>query len=82
MHPEDASTADASSARAPLSMPTLQQPCYVWDGTYYTLAVTERLGLEGKGGMVRIGAVHDNTVEEVLRLGEALRGMTAQSLQS
>jgi selenocysteine lyase/cysteine desulfurase len=48
---------------------------YFWDGNYYALAVTERLGLEGKGGMVRIGAVHYNTVEEVKRLGEALRGM-------
>jgi len=42
-------------------------------GNYYALAVTERLGLEGKGGMVRIGAVHYNTVEEVCRLGDALR---------
>jgi selenocysteine lyase/cysteine desulfurase len=31
---------------------------FVWDGNYYALAVTERLGLEGKGRMVRIGAVH------------------------
>jgi selenocysteine lyase/cysteine desulfurase len=37
--------------------------------------VTERLGLEGKGGMVRIGAVHYNTVEEIHRLGDALRTM-------
>ena len=44
-------------------------------GNYYALAVTERLGLEGKGGMVRIGAVHDNTVEEIQRLGDALRAM-------
>ena len=28
---------------------------YVWDGNYYALGVTERLGLEGKGGMVRVG---------------------------
>ena len=48
---------------------------FVWDGNYYALAVTERLGLEGKGGMVRIGAVHYNTVEEIKRLGEALREM-------
>jgi selenocysteine lyase/cysteine desulfurase len=37
------------------------------------LAVTECLGLEGKGGMVRIGAVHYNMVEEIRRLGDALR---------
>ena len=46
---------------------------YVWDGNYYALAVTDRLGLEGKGGMVRVGAVHYNTLDEVERLGEGLR---------
>ncbi len=48
---------------------------YVWDGNYYALAVTERLGLEGKGGMVRVGPVHYNTVEEVQRLGEVLSNL-------
>ena len=51
---------------------------FVWDGNYYALAVTERLGLEGKGGMVRVGAVHYNTVEEIRRLGDALRGLAAR----
>ena len=46
---------------------------YVWDGNYYALAVTERLGLEAGGGMVRVGAVHYNTLDEVARLGEALK---------
>ena len=46
---------------------------YVWDGNYYALAVTERLGVEESGGMVRVGAVHYNTLEEVARLGEALK---------
>jgi len=45
---------------------------YVWDGNYYALAVTERLGLEESGGMVRVGAAHYNTLEEVERLGEVL----------
>lgn len=49
---------------------------YVWDGNYYALAVTERLGLEGSGGMVRVGAVHYNTLEEVSRLGKALETIT------
>jgi selenocysteine lyase/cysteine desulfurase len=52
-----------------------EQGVFVWDGKTYALAVTERLGLEGKGGMVRIGAVHYNTVEEIRRLGEVLREM-------
>jgi selenocysteine lyase/cysteine desulfurase len=52
-----------------------QQGIFVWDGNYYALAVTERLGLEDKGGMVRIGAVHYNTVEEIKRLGDVLRSV-------
>jgi cysteine desulfurase family protein (TIGR01976 family) len=52
-----------------------QQGIYVWDGNYYALAVTERLGLEDRGGMVRVGAAHYNTLAEVRRLGEALRGI-------
>jgi len=45
---------------------------YVWDGNYYAPAVTERLGLEESGGMVRVGAVHYNTLEEISRLRDAL----------
>ena len=45
---------------------------YVWDGNYYALAVAERLGLEESGGMVRVGAAHYNTLEEVFRLRQAL----------
>ena len=55
-----------------------EQGIFVWDGNYYALAVTERLGLEGRGGMVRVGAVHYNTVEEIHRLGDALREMASQ----
>ena len=46
---------------------------YVCDGNYYALEVTSRLGLEDSGGMVRVGQVHYNTVEEIRRFGEALR---------
>jgi len=46
---------------------------YVWDGNYYALAVTERLGVEAGGGMVRVGAVHYNTLDEVARLGDVLK---------
>jgi cysteine desulfurase family protein (TIGR01976 family) len=38
---------------------------FVWDGHFYALAVTERLGLEGRGGLLRVGLVHYNTAEEV-----------------
>ena len=50
---------------------------YVWDGNYYALAVTERLGLEDKGGMIRIGPVHYNTPDEIKRLGAALKQIAA-----
>lgn len=46
---------------------------YVWDGNYYAISVTERLGVEDSGGMVRIGAAHYNTLEEIDRLCEALQ---------
>jgi len=49
-----------------------EQGIYVWDGNYYAINVTERLGLEDNGGMVRVGAVHYNTLEEVERLKEVL----------
>lgn len=45
---------------------------YVWDGNYYALAVTEHLGLEQEGGMVRAGPVHYNTAEEIVRFHEML----------
>jgi len=51
---------------------------YVWDGNYYALAVTERLGLEDKGGMVRVGPVHYNTLDEIHRLREALGGIATR----
>jgi cysteine desulfurase family protein (TIGR01976 family) len=49
-----------------------QNNIFVWDGNYYALAVTERLGVENSGGMVRIGPVHYNTIAEIERLGEVL----------
>jgi selenocysteine lyase/cysteine desulfurase len=49
-----------------------QQGLFVWDGNYYALNVTEQLGLENKGGMVRVGAVHYNTLQEVERLKGAV----------
>ncbi len=45
---------------------------FVWDGNYYALEVTKRLGLEESGGMVRVGPVHYNTMEEIRRFGETL----------
>lgn len=46
---------------------------FTWDGNYYALNLTERLGVEKQGGLLRIGAVHYNTAEEVEQLLSALR---------
>ena len=45
---------------------------FAWDGNYYALNLSERLGVEPAGGMLRIGLVHYNTLEEVDRALEAL----------
>ena len=51
---------------------------FTWDGNYYALNLTERLGVEQTGGLLRIGLVHYNTAEEVDRLLSALREIAAQ----
>lgn len=50
---------------------------FTWDGNYYALNLTERLGVEASGGLLRIGLVHYNTAEEVDRLLAALREIAA-----
>ena len=47
----------------------------VWDGNYYALEPMMRLGLEERGGAVRISLVHYNTHEEIDRLSAAIRAM-------
>ena len=42
-----------------------QRGVFVWSGNFYALAVTERLGLEASGGVVRAGLAHYNTLEEI-----------------
>jgi cysteine desulfurase family protein (TIGR01976 family) len=49
-----------------------EREIYTWDGNLYAVELAERLGLEGKGGFLRIGLVHYNTAAEVDRLLAAL----------
>ena len=44
-----------------------------WDGHYYAVAVTERLGLQDHGGTVRVGPAHYNTIDEVTRFFEVFK---------
>jgi cysteine desulfurase family protein (TIGR01976 family) len=59
----------------PLALATKlgDQGIFTWDGNYYALNLTERLGVELDGGFLRIGFVHYNTEEEVDRLLDGLR---------
>ena len=45
---------------------------FTWDGNFYALNLTERLGVEASGGVLRVGLVHYNTIDEVNRLLTAL----------
>jgi cysteine desulfurase family protein (TIGR01976 family) len=51
---------------------------FTWDGNFYALNLSERLGVEQHGGVLRVGLVHYNTVDEVDRLLTALREFAAQ----
>ncbi|HYG98223.1 MAG TPA: cysteine desulfurase-like protein [Terriglobales bacterium] len=52
---------------AELSSKLGERGIFTWEGNYYAINLTERLGVEDQGGMLRIGLVHYNTAEEVDR---------------
>jgi cysteine desulfurase family protein (TIGR01976 family) len=52
---------------------------FTWDGNFYALNLSERLGVEQKGGVLRVGLVHYNTADEVDRLLTALREFSAEA---
>jgi selenocysteine lyase/cysteine desulfurase len=59
---------------APLELATKlgERGIFTWDGNYYAINLTERLGVEQSGGFLRIGLVHYNTEEEVDRVLDGL----------
>lgn len=52
--------------------------CFVWSGDYYAYEVMHRLG-KAQDGLVRIGFVHYNTVEEVDRVLDELDRLGSSS---
>ena len=50
---------------------------FTWDGNFYALNLTERLGVERLGGVLRVGLVHYNTAGEVDRLLTSLNRFSA-----
>jgi cysteine desulfurase family protein (TIGR01976 family) len=49
---------------------------YAWNGNMYAYELSARLGLEERGGFLRLGLVHYNTVAEVDRTLQALDELT------
>lgn len=45
---------------------------FTWNGNFYALGLTQALGIEVAGGLLRIGLVHYNTVDEVNYLLDVL----------
>ena len=45
---------------------------YAWDGDFYAWELTRVLGMDASGGLLRIGLVHYNTIDEADRLRDAL----------
>jgi cysteine desulfurase family protein (TIGR01976 family) len=50
---------------------------FVWAGHYYAVEVMRRLGVLDSGGLVRVGFVHYNTLEELDRLMSELDRLVA-----
>ena len=65
--------------RTPTEMATFlgERGIFTWDGCFYALNLTERLGVQESGGLLRIGLVHYNTGEEVERLLNGLRQLAS-----
>ncbi len=63
-----------STERTPLQIAEhlAKREIYTWNGNMYALELTERLGLEDQGGILRLGLVHYNTLEEIDTLLRAL----------
>ena len=62
----------ADRSPADIALHLAARDIYVWNGNMYALELSERLGLEDTGGLLRIGLVHYNTAAEVDRLLGAL----------
>jgi len=64
----------AGVSNAEVARRLAEQGIFAWAGHHYALTLMERLEL-GEAGVVRVGAVHYNTADEVARLLEALDRM-------
>ena len=54
---------------------------FTWHGNFYAIGLTERLGIESSGGLLRIGLVHYNAIAEIETLLSALSEIASSSLE-
>lgn len=59
---------------AQLARALAEENIFAWDGNFYALSVSERMGVEGSGGWLRLGLAHYNTVDEIERCVRVLDG--------
>jgi selenocysteine lyase/cysteine desulfurase len=50
-----------------LAQALAQENIFAWNGNFYALALSDRLGVEPSGGLLRLGLVHYNTLQEIDR---------------
>jgi cysteine desulfurase family protein (TIGR01976 family) len=64
----------------PLELATAlaERGIFAWNGNFYALNLTERLGVESSGGLLRIGFLHYNTQAEIHRLLQILHELAAR----
>lgn len=48
---------------------------FTWNGNFYALGLTEALGVEESGGLLRIGLVHYNTLDEIDQCLRVIEGV-------
>ncbi|GIT41842.1 MAG: hypothetical protein Ct9H300mP10_08520 [Methanobacteriota archaeon] len=66
-------TPDSMSARQ-IADALAERGIFVWAGNFYALELSEALGLEPEG-VLRVGVLHYNTMEEVDRFLSELSGI-------
>ncbi|ELS00358.1 cysteine desulfurase family protein, VC1184 subfamily [Xenococcus sp. PCC 7305] len=52
---------------------------FTWHGNFYAIGLTERLGLESSGGLLRIGLVHYNAIAEIDQLLATLKEIASKA---
>ena len=69
LHQRVATVSLRKEGTTPLQLATAlaAQNIWAWDGNFYALSISERLGVEQSGGFLRLGLAHYNTVEEIDR---------------